>query len=418
MSPALCATIRTTLADPDVAVVGCVGAIGVRSIAWWEGVGHARLVHQPLRGARRRRPASFSWDRDEAPPYARAGEVETLDGFVLALALGGAQRALRRVARRIPRLRPRLLPAGPRGRPQGRDRRLPRDPSPAAPDAARPGRMGRGAHPRSPRSGTAACRASGAAPGTWRERALRAEAERDAAHAIAHSTALEIEARTRELEHVTRETRDEHLLAARRLRCGCSGAASHDRLRQRPSRPPAYRATRGRASSARREADSDGVRDRAGRVDLPRLQPDPRPGRRARRPRGARARRRGHRDRRPRLLRQGPARARRPGRRRRRLRRRDRRRERRLVGRRGERRTRHVPLQRVRRRRARPFAATRAGSPAGGGRHGRRLPARAVAVGGANAALRRVLGSPYGYDLDFALRLRQAGRKVVTADCA
>ena len=29
--------------------------------------------------------ASFSWAWDEAPPYARIGEVETLDGFVLVL---------------------------------------------------------------------------------------------------------------------------------------------------------------------------------------------------------------------------------------------------------------------------------------------------------------------------------------------
>ena len=49
--------------------------------------------------------------------------------------------------------------------------------------------------------------ASARAPGTWRERALRAEAERDAAHAIAHSTALEIEARTAMLEHSLVETR-------------------------------------------------------------------------------------------------------------------------------------------------------------------------------------------------------------------
>src|SRR5436190_21954690 len=32
-----CARVRQSLADPDVGVVGCVGAIGVRSIAWWEG---------------------------------------------------------------------------------------------------------------------------------------------------------------------------------------------------------------------------------------------------------------------------------------------------------------------------------------------------------------------------------------------
>src|SRR4051812_34361110 len=32
-----CARIRPVLADPDVGVIGCVGAVGVRSIAWWEG---------------------------------------------------------------------------------------------------------------------------------------------------------------------------------------------------------------------------------------------------------------------------------------------------------------------------------------------------------------------------------------------
>ena len=35
--PELCAKARAALADPDVAVVGCVGATGVRSAAWWEG---------------------------------------------------------------------------------------------------------------------------------------------------------------------------------------------------------------------------------------------------------------------------------------------------------------------------------------------------------------------------------------------
>ena len=69
VSTELCSTIRTTLADPDVGVVGCAGAIGVRSIAWWEG--SVTL-------------SSFI-NRGDAPPYARTGEVETLDGFVLVL---------------------------------------------------------------------------------------------------------------------------------------------------------------------------------------------------------------------------------------------------------------------------------------------------------------------------------------------
>ena len=35
--PDFCAKLRRALADPEVGVVGCVGAVGVRSIAWWEG---------------------------------------------------------------------------------------------------------------------------------------------------------------------------------------------------------------------------------------------------------------------------------------------------------------------------------------------------------------------------------------------
>ena len=31
-----CARVRPVLEDPEVGVVGCVGAIDVRSIAWWE----------------------------------------------------------------------------------------------------------------------------------------------------------------------------------------------------------------------------------------------------------------------------------------------------------------------------------------------------------------------------------------------
>ncbi len=80
-----CAKLRAALAEEDVAVVGCVGAIGVRSIAWWEGsVTWASFTHRydEFGGGE---VAAFTWLDENRPAYARTGEVDTLDGFVLAL---------------------------------------------------------------------------------------------------------------------------------------------------------------------------------------------------------------------------------------------------------------------------------------------------------------------------------------------
>lgn len=80
-----CAKLRSALADPEVGVVGCVGAIGVRSIAWWEGsVTWGSFVHRYPELDGGDLPA-FSWDADNMPPYARMGEVDTVDGFVFGL---------------------------------------------------------------------------------------------------------------------------------------------------------------------------------------------------------------------------------------------------------------------------------------------------------------------------------------------
>jgi hypothetical protein len=80
-----CQKVREALADPDVGVVGCVGAIGVRSIAWWEGsVTWASFIHRYGEHGGGDLPA-FSWTGEEAPPYARTGEVDTVDGFLMAL---------------------------------------------------------------------------------------------------------------------------------------------------------------------------------------------------------------------------------------------------------------------------------------------------------------------------------------------
>jgi Glycosyltransferase like family len=85
VDPDFATKLRAALAEPQVGVVGCVGAIGVRSIAWWEGsVTWASFVHRYGELGGGELPA-FAWNGTELPPYARTGEVDTVDGFVLAL---------------------------------------------------------------------------------------------------------------------------------------------------------------------------------------------------------------------------------------------------------------------------------------------------------------------------------------------
>jgi hypothetical protein len=85
IDPEFCAKLRAALADPDVGVVGCVGAIGVRSIAWWEGsVTWGSFIHRYQEMGGGDLPA-FSYSDEGRPPYARTGEVDTVDGFVLGL---------------------------------------------------------------------------------------------------------------------------------------------------------------------------------------------------------------------------------------------------------------------------------------------------------------------------------------------
>ena len=80
-----CATVRRCLEDPEVGLIGCVGAIGVRSIAWWEAsVTCASFINRYDEHGGGDLP-SFSWAWSDAPAYARMGEVETLDGFVMVL---------------------------------------------------------------------------------------------------------------------------------------------------------------------------------------------------------------------------------------------------------------------------------------------------------------------------------------------
>jgi Glycosyltransferase like family len=80
------ARIRRALAEPDVGVIGCVGAIDVRNIAWWEGsVTWGSFTHRYKEYGGGQIDA-FTFTGDNHPGYARTGEVDTLDGFILVIA--------------------------------------------------------------------------------------------------------------------------------------------------------------------------------------------------------------------------------------------------------------------------------------------------------------------------------------------
>lgn len=90
-SPDFCSIVRRALADPDVGLIGCVGAIDVRNIAWWEGsVTWGSFTHRYKEFGGGQIDA-FTFTDDNHPGYARTGEVDSLDGFVLVLAPWTAQ---------------------------------------------------------------------------------------------------------------------------------------------------------------------------------------------------------------------------------------------------------------------------------------------------------------------------------------
>jgi Glycosyltransferase like family len=81
VDPDFCAKVRTALSDPRVAVVGCAGATGVRSIAWWEGsLVAGPVIHRYHQHGGGELPA-YSWTHAEQAPQ----EVETVDGFLMVL---------------------------------------------------------------------------------------------------------------------------------------------------------------------------------------------------------------------------------------------------------------------------------------------------------------------------------------------
>jgi Glycosyltransferase like family len=85
IDPDFCAKLRRALGDPEVALVGCGGAVGVRSIAWWQGsVTWASFTtrYEEFGGGE---VPGLTWDPDDIPSYARTGEVDSIDGFVIGM---------------------------------------------------------------------------------------------------------------------------------------------------------------------------------------------------------------------------------------------------------------------------------------------------------------------------------------------
>ena len=73
--------VRRALANPEVAVVGCLGASGVAGAAWWESaVSGGRVIHRYAEHGGGDLEA-FAWARTGAP----AAEVDAVVGFLLVL---------------------------------------------------------------------------------------------------------------------------------------------------------------------------------------------------------------------------------------------------------------------------------------------------------------------------------------------
>ena len=201
-----CATIRSVLGDPEVGVIGCVGAIGVRSIAWWEGsVSLASFIHRYDEHGGGDLPA-FSWAWGDAPPYARTGEVDTVDGFLMVLSpwvvrnlrfdesLGQLHGydfdfclQVRHAGRKVVTADFRAI----------HNHSLQPFSDPETWIAA---------HVRVAEKWSGRLPEIGVNPGSWEDRALRAEAERDAALLVDHANLLRVQAQLGQLEAILHET--------------------------------------------------------------------------------------------------------------------------------------------------------------------------------------------------------------------
>jgi hypothetical protein len=201
-----CAIIREALSEPDVGVVGCVGAVGVRSIAWWEGsVSLASFIHRYDDHGGGDLPA-FSWAWGDAPPYARVGEVDTVDGFLMVLSPWVVRNL--RFDESLGQLHGYDFDFCLQVRDAGR-RVVTADFRAIHNHSLQPfsdPETWIAAHVQVAEKWDGRVRHVGSNSGTWEERARRAEAERDAALLVDHTNGMRVQAQVAELEAILAET--------------------------------------------------------------------------------------------------------------------------------------------------------------------------------------------------------------------
>ncbi|HTX30990.1 MAG TPA: glycosyltransferase [Solirubrobacteraceae bacterium] len=82
VDPEFCAKVRAALRDPAVGVVGCVGALGTRDMAWWDG--RLSWTSAPYRYSEFG-GGELDWIDDGSAASRAPGEVDSLYGVVLVL---------------------------------------------------------------------------------------------------------------------------------------------------------------------------------------------------------------------------------------------------------------------------------------------------------------------------------------------
>jgi hypothetical protein len=206
-TPEFCTVVRETLADPQVGLVGCAGAIDVRSISWWEGSVTAASFTQRYEEMGGGELPAFSWDWEDAAPYARLGEVETLDGFLLVLppwtvrtlrfdtGLGSPLHGYDLDFCLQVRAAGRKVVTAPFRAVHHHALYAMSDPDEWIAAHMAVAEKWEGREPGLP-----------AWPGSWRERALDAEADAAAARAYGHEMLLELEAKERRIQAALEET--------------------------------------------------------------------------------------------------------------------------------------------------------------------------------------------------------------------
>ncbi len=204
VQPDFCTIVREALRDPAVGLAGCVGAVGVRSIAWWEAsVTCASFVNRYEEQGGGELPA-FSWSWSEAPAYTRLGDVETLDGFILVLSPWVVENM--RFDESLGQFHGYDLDFCLQVRAAGRRvitadfRAIHHRPLHMLPDPAE----WIDAHIRIADKWDGAM-GIGAGTGSWKQRARRAEADASAARLVGHMRAIARDAQVRELERALDE---------------------------------------------------------------------------------------------------------------------------------------------------------------------------------------------------------------------